>query len=503
LAADHDPGGVSPTVAAQEPADVLGTSAAGPAAVRGGAMRLGGYLLGAVASAGSAALLFRHLGVDRTGRYVSVLTLVALVAGVSDLGLTAIGVRESAVRDPRERATMLSDLLGLRMSLTTIGVIVMVGVALVGYPEVVVFGVMLGGFGLLLQTIQDNLSVPLVVALRLGVVTGLDLLRLLLTVAAIAALVLAGSGLLPLLAIPIPVGAIVLVVTALLVRSERSLLPTFDWQRVRPLLRQILPYSLATAAATLYFRVAIVMVSQLAGAHELGLFGASFRIIEVLTAVPALLTGSALPIFARAARDDHDRLGYALGRVFEVALIVGLWVAISIVIGARLAIEIVGGNKFAGSIGVLQIQGVALGATFVSIVWSTGLLSLALHRQILILNVGALILSVVLLAVLVPLDGARGAAIAILCGEVAAAVVGATMVVRGRPALRPQLERLPRIAVAGALALAPLALSGVPVIVRLVISTVLYAGALTVMKAIPPELGALFPRFGGRSGASA
>jgi O-antigen/teichoic acid export membrane protein len=486
-------------------ADLLATPAAGPAAVRGGAVRVGGYLIGALLSAGSAALLFRHLGVDRTGRYVSVLALVAIVGGVSDLGLTAIGVRESAVRSPAERSTLLGDLLGLRIVLTTAGVLVMGAISAVGYPEVVLFGVLLAGVGLLLQTIQDNLSIPLVVGLRLGRVAALDLLRNLLTIAAVVALVLAGSALLPFLVVSIPVGVVVLGATAWLVRGERSLRPTFSWHRVRPLLVQILPYSVAAAAATLYFRVAIVMVSQLSNGHQLGLFGASFRIVEVLTAVPAFLAGAALPIFSRAAKDDHARLDYALGKVFEVSLIVGVWVAISIAIGARLGIEVLGGHKFVGAIGVLQIQGIALGATFVSIVWSTGLLSLSMYRQILLLNVGALVFSVALLAVLVPADGARGGAIAILCGETGAAVVGPLLLRRGLPTLSMPTDQLLKVALAAALALLPLAFGGaLPIVARVILSTALYAGTLLATRAIPPELRALLPwssRPAGEAGA--
>ena len=65
-------------------------------------------------------------------------------------------------------------------------------------------------------------------------------------------------------------------------------------------------------------RVSILIVSALASGKQLGYYSASFRIIEVLAPVPGLLVGAAFPIFARAARDDHARLGYALGRVFEV-----------------------------------------------------------------------------------------------------------------------------------------------------------------------------------------
>src|SRR5436305_14055642 len=83
--------------------DILATSAAGPAATRGGALRVGGYMLGSLTSAVSAALLFRHLGVTDTGLYVTALSLVALVGALSDFGLTAGGGRELSVGPPSER----------------------------------------------------------------------------------------------------------------------------------------------------------------------------------------------------------------------------------------------------------------------------------------------------------------------------------------------------------------------------------------------------------------
>ena len=67
-------------------------------AVRGGALRVPATALGVVLTVGSAAVLFRHLGVDDSGRYVLVLALVTLFGGVTDAGLSTIGVREIAAR---------------------------------------------------------------------------------------------------------------------------------------------------------------------------------------------------------------------------------------------------------------------------------------------------------------------------------------------------------------------------------------------------------------------
>ncbi len=68
----------------------------------------------------SAALLTRHLGVVRFGEYTTVLSLVGIVAAVTDAGMSALGTREFAVREGAERDALMRDLLGLRMMLTSV-----------------------------------------------------------------------------------------------------------------------------------------------------------------------------------------------------------------------------------------------------------------------------------------------------------------------------------------------------------------------------------------------
>jgi O-antigen/teichoic acid export membrane protein len=478
--------------------DILSTSAAGPAAVRGGALRVGGYVAAVLVSGLSAAVLFRHLGRSEAGPYVTATALVAIVGAFSDLGLTAVGIREISILPPAEGWRLARDLLGLRITLTLLGGALVTAFAWVAYSSVLASGVALASVGLLFQATQDNFAIPLTVGLRMGSVSALELTRNLLTTLLIIVFVLLGAGIVPLLGISIPVGLVVLAITAVLVRGVRTLAPTFNRRRWRKLAGSMLPYTVAVAASALYLRVAILLVSALSTRDQSSYFGASFRIVEVLTLVPALLVSAAFPIFARAARDDHERLGYALGKVFDVTLVVGAWVAISIAIGAPLAISIIGGAEFKEAAPVLAIQGVALGAMFVSIVWANGLLSLGLYRLIMILNVLALGLNALLVVILIPLDGARGAALGTVIAEITIAVVQAVAVVRGRPSLQPSLRALPRVALAAAIGLLPIVLTGTPVIVRLAMSTVLFAAVILATKALPTELFEVIPLPRGR-----
>ena len=67
--ADPDDGGYASEAELEEDLDVLASASAGPAAVRGGALRVGAFAASASLALGSGAVLYRHLGPVGTGQY--------------------------------------------------------------------------------------------------------------------------------------------------------------------------------------------------------------------------------------------------------------------------------------------------------------------------------------------------------------------------------------------------------------------------------------------------
>jgi O-antigen/teichoic acid export membrane protein len=450
-----------------------------------------GFLAASVLSVFAAGLLFHHLGSVSVGRYVTILSLVAIVGGISDLGLTQLGIREMSVAPLDERGALARELLGLRIILSLIGVAAMLAFALAAYSPTICVGVAIAGVGLLLQATQDNYASMLQVDLRFGWVAGLDVLRQLTSAVLVVAGVLVGASLLGFVSVTIWAGIIVVGAAGVLVRGQRSLLPTFGVRRMRRLLVLVLPFSVATIAASLYPQEAIVLVGLISTPHELGDYAVSLRVIQGLTPIPALLIGTALPIFARAARDDQARFDYAIARVFEVAVVVGGATAVALGVGAPLAIEIIGGADFRGADQVLGIQGIALGLGFVASLWGTGLLSQGRYRELVVLNAAGAVLLGPVVAILVSVDGARGAAIATVILELGMAVVsGALTFRRGR---RPPFGVIPKVALAAAIGVTPAFWSGAPDAVRVGLALGLYAVVVLASRALPAEVNDLLP----------
>ena len=151
-----------------------------------------------------------------------------------------------------------------------------------------VVGAALAGLGLVIQNQQTTLATELMVELRLGWVTALELLRQAISVALIFALVVGGASLVPFLAVPIPAATVVFVLTLVLVRGRIPILPRFDMPEWRALLRDVLPFAAATAIGSVYFRLAIVLLSLIASADETGYYAASFRVARTRTRIVAI-----------------------------------------------------------------------------------------------------------------------------------------------------------------------------------------------------------------------
>jgi O-antigen/teichoic acid export membrane protein len=469
--------------------DILDTPDAGPLAVRGGALRVGSFLCGTLLAAGATVLLLRYLTVEAFGRYATVISLTTIVSGVTEAGLTNIGVREYSIRPSADRARVMANLLGLRLVATTLGIALALSFAYVAdYSAAMIAGMILACLALELLVIQAQVQTPLQAGLRLGWVSLIELLRPALTVTLIVVLVLAGGSLVSLLAVPLPVYAVVLLASIPLSRGAVPLVPSFHRREWRSLLRIAGPYATVVAVNIIYVYVTVVLLELVASDYQVGLFGAAFRVFNNVYQIPLILVTSAFPILARAARDDFERLRYATGRLLETSLLVGLLFALAIVFSAPTVLDVLAGAAYSGAVPALRLQGIALVATFVATVAAYTLLSLERNRALVLTNIVALALTCGLTLGLGPIIGATGAAIANLAGELAL-IAGYGFALRmGAVPMRVFPASAPRLIFAAAVATGVgLILSAIPLAAAAAACTV-FAILAYAVGAVPDEV---------------
>jgi O-antigen/teichoic acid export membrane protein len=283
-----------------------------------------------------------------------------------------------------------------------------------------------------------------------------------------------------------------LAVTAVLTRRHMPIRPAVRPAMWMTLLRDTLTFSLATGVGAMYVFTTQILTSLSASGVQNGLFAASFRVFVVAASIAGLVVSAAFPVLARAARDDRERLRYAVQGMFEVVLILGVAAALGAVVGAAPIIELIAGPHFAQAAPALRIEGAALLASFILPALGMALISLHRHRALAIANLIALSITAALTIVLAKSHGATGAAVATVCGEWILCSCYLVALTRGADALRLDGTVALRVAVAAVPAFAVMLLK-LPAVAQLVAALVVYSGLILLVRAIPRELFALLP----------
>ncbi|MEA2313090.1 MAG: hypothetical protein QOE28_3058 [Solirubrobacteraceae bacterium] len=474
--------------------EIIDTPEAGTAVIRGGAIRTVAWSLGLLISVASAPLLVRHLGIVAYGRYLTILAVVQTIALIADNALANLALREYTSQPQELRASMLRNLLGLRLLLTVVGLALGFGFAVAaGYDHTQLAGLALAGGALFVFDYVGAFQAPLAVALRIGWISVVELVRNLVAALATIALVLGGAGLLPFYGVNLLAAIAAFAVVAMVAGRNAPWMPRADLATWRPLLRDVLPIAAATTFSSLYFRVVLLVASIVGTAQVLGDFSVSFRIMEIAVSIPLLLVATAFPVIVRAADTDRRRLEYALARIVEVGLLAGGWMSLVIVLTAELGVLIVSGHTPHATVEALRLQGLTLPANFLIAGWGYALLSLREHRKLLVSNAAAFVTAVVLAIVLVPWLGAPGGGVAILVTEVLLAAIYGVQLRRLGMHLDVSRRTVAIGAVAAVASLGVGALIPAPEPVGAALATLLYAGILLKARAVPPELLAALP----------
>ena len=469
--------------------DVLRSSEAGGKVIRGSALRVGANVAGLVLGLLTATLLLRHLGVENSGRYVTVLSLVGIAVSIVDTGLNVTATSELARREIGTRRPLLANVLGQRLLVAAVAWVVLVAFAIVaGYPAEMVRGTALAGAGVLLVAVANAVLVPLTVQLRNGGLAFVELLRQVITLIGVALLVALGAALTPFFAVQVAVGLLVIAAVPFLVGRAGLPRPRFDRGEQRGLLATALPVATALALGQIYFRLVIVLMSLISTAEQTGYFGGSLRAVEALIVIPVLVAGVALPLLTAAARDDLPRLRYAIKGLSEGAVIAGVLVVLVTFRAAEPVMSLLGGAQFEPAGDVLRIQVFALLFIALYQIWTVALIALGAQRQLILANALGLLGIAVFAAILVPRFGAEGGAAATVLGDavLAALIYWRLHLSTGRVTVR--LGFLGRVAAAAAVALVPLLLPGLSDLLAATLAAAVFVAAGLVVGMFPREL---------------
>ncbi len=443
--------------------------------------RLANLLLGVVVTV----LLVRALGAGAFGQWSTIVALIQITAVFGELGLEQVAVKRAAADRERE-PEWVGALVSLRLALSLPVTLVSAGLLLViaEGPEmriaslVVCATLLIAGLGAVRSVFQLRVRNDISVGLELahGVLWGL----------AVVAIAAGGGGIVAFAAaFAVAYAARTVLVVALAVRRVRLRLRGAH-RRWRDLARVGVGVGVGTLLIAAYGKIDQVLVFELAGERQAGLYGAVYRLVDAGHFIPLALMTTLFPILAAAHPASPERVQRLLQLSAEYLTMASVPALAFALVAADPLVRVLFGSEFAPSAPALPV----LMGAFVLICFGylAGNMVIVLELQNAFVRYAllALVINVGLNLALVPAYGFMAAAWATLVTEVVVLLLTGRLVLRALD-MRPSIGRLPRIAAAStAMALMVWALreAGLPIAGLVVAAVLSYTLALLALRAV-------------------
>lgn len=305
-----------------------------------------------------AAWVARYLGPDQYGLLNFSLALVALVGVLSNLGLQPLIIR-NIVKEPGKR----DDLLG------TAFVIKAVGGVLVFFISILI--------AFLIRP-DDPLSHILVIIIAAGpIFQSFDVIEFYFksqveakysVIAKSISFFIINVLKVILIIIEAPLVAFAFAVTADILLGSVSLVAAYKlsgkfirkWKmnlaQAKEFLAEGYLLAISAIAVLIYMRIDQIMIGQLLGDKELGLYSAAVKLSDVWYIIPFALIQSAAPVLVKSYNENIQKYNYRLQKLFNLLTLFGLVIAIPTTLFSDWVIEIVFGGAYSNSSGIFAIH---------------------------------------------------------------------------------------------------------------------------------------------------
>lgn len=287
-------------------------------------------------------------------------------------------------------------------------------------------------------------------------------------------------------------GSIVIANVALLImlwwsaRAYVSLRPRFDFSYWRYLLTETWPIALSVVLNLIYFRADTLMLAWMTTPYDVGLYGAAYKVLEILNSFPLMFVGLLLPALGAAfASQDRERFirlyqrGFELLTMAAIPLVVGGWIL------AEPILVLIGQAGYAPAAPILRLLLIAVAALYMNSLSGHVVTVIGQQRKMVWSYLAVAVIGVTAYWVLIPILGPRGAAIGTIITETSTALVGSWVVFRTMKFRLGGLVVLKTAFSAAALGVTAWLLRGQPLVIPVIASGVVYLSCLLLTRAVP------------------
>lgn len=386
----------------------------------------------------------RYLGPEQFGAFNFAVAFVALFGAFASLGLDGIVVRD-IVREPESKYKILSSAFILKLCGGGVAFLISLAAIFIIRPAesrihwlvgIIAAGMIFQSFDAIDLWFQSQVKSKFTVIAKNAAFVVFALVRVALILNKAPLVAFAWSALAEII-----VGAAWLVSFYIKSHPFESLLcPKID--TVRTLLKESWPLILSGLAIMIYMRIDQIMLGQMIGNKEVGLYSAALRFSEIWYFIPMAIVSSVMPLLTQARSESTEIYYQRLQMLFNYLVRIAYVIALPMTFISSFLVTSLYGSEYSRAGLILAIHIWSAVFVFIGVGMSPWTINEGMMRYSLILTIGGTIVNISLNIFLIPIYGAVGAAISTLISQMAASFLFNIVVPSLRIVFKMQLKAL-------------------------------------------------------------
>lgn len=430
-------------------------------------------------------IMTRELGTFGFGAYTTVTAYLGVFAILADFGISTTLVAMLSEKDAEE-PSLIKNALGMRLALT--GGILSLAAA-IGWFLPYSTEIKIGIIAMIVSFLAIGLNQTQIAVFQrhlrmdrpaIAEVTG----RLLLVIGVFWA-ARVHAGLFGMIAAVIAANIVQTILAAIFIRGLAPIWPAANPQIWKKIFVRAWPIGASIALTLIYLRADTLILSLTRSQSEVGIYGAAYRVVDVLTVIPMLFMGVVLPFLSNTwSFGDRERFSRVLGRALDALSLAAAPLALgTLALGPDL-LALVAGEPFRESGEVLRVLIFGVAAIFVGAAFTHSIVAIGAQKRMIPLLAANAFVSLALYLIYIPRYGLWAAALVTLFSELFA-TASAYFVARRFSGIKISL-RTPALSVVSAAIMAVLLffVPTFPLALKIILGALVYGAAAILLRAV-------------------
>ena len=377
------------------------------------------------------AVMARYLRQAGFGQYTTIITFLSFFGIIADFGLTLI-TSQMISRPSNNQAVLLNNLFSLRL----ISAVFFLGLAplvilFFPYEPIIKLGVAVASLAFFFTALNQILVGWFQKNLTMAAVAAAEVVGRLVLLSGIIIAAYLNLGLLAIMVATVVASLISFLMHYLFARRFIKISWQIDLTVWREIINKSWPLGLTIFFNLIYLKADIIILSLLKNQSAVGLYGATYKVIDVLTALPFMFAGLILPILTR---QWAERNLLKFNQILQKSLDAMIMLALPLIIGAQLTavplMTLVAGENFSQSGQVLKILILAIGFIFVGCLLTHAVIALDKQKNIIHAYLFTALTSLVGYLIFIPRFSYYGAAWVTVYGEAVIALSAFYLIIK-------------------------------------------------------------------------